>query len=131
MSDSKNNQDYARLKTLYSISKKLSIFKNVEESFAEVLQCAAESFPLTSAVLIEHWEQKPKTEAWFSENTPELVVGNAVANANSAYSYFSGISQVDEGGVKNIPPPLEKCLFMMKGRFSSISTKAAIILLFL
>ncbi len=93
--------DQHRLKTLYSISKKLSVFTTVNESFAEILECAAESFPLSSAVLIEHWEQEPRTAIWFSKNTPKEVVARAIENANSAYSFLSGTISGDTATPEN------------------------------
>ncbi len=81
-----------RLKTLYSISKKLSVFTRVEESFPDIVASAAESFPLTSAVLIEHWEKTPHTAIWSIKNISPEITSHAVANAKAAYSYFSGDS---------------------------------------
>jgi signal transduction histidine kinase len=87
-----HNSDYDRLRTLYNISKKLSTFKNVDESFAAIVACAAESFPLSSAVLIEHWESKPRTAVWFSAEASKSTVVKALLNAKTSYSYFAGAS---------------------------------------
>jgi signal transduction histidine kinase len=81
-----------RLRTLYSISKKLSLFTRIEDSFADIVACAAESFPLKSAVLIEHWESEPRTAIWSIENVTPEITTRAVQNAKHAYSYFSGAS---------------------------------------
>lgn len=84
--------DNERLKTLYSISKKLSVFRNVEESFSDIVTCAASSFPLMSAVLIEHWEKIPRTAVWFSDEASKETVANALLNAKTCYSFLSGAS---------------------------------------
>ncbi len=99
------SKDHLRLKTLYSIGKKLSVYTNVETSFADILQCAAEGFPLSSAVLIEHWEYKPLTAAWSSENTSDDEVAKAIANANKAYAYFSGNLYSGESESSDSGPP--------------------------
>jgi signal transduction histidine kinase len=93
--------DFRRLTTLYSISKKLSVFARVEESFAEILECAAESFPLSTAVLIEHWERRPRMTIWFAEGTPKEVVARAIENAKEAYTFLAdgpAGSEIDLGG---------------------------------
>ena len=113
MSDLKNDHqenDYQRLKTLYSISKKLSVFSRVEESFAEILECASECFPLSSAVLIEHWEHKPLTAAWFSKDTSKDVITKAIEHAKSAYSYLSGASIGQEAELINTMTPEKELL---------------------
>lgn len=89
-----HNSDHDRLKTLYSISKKLATFKSVEESFPAIINCAAESFPLMSAVLIEHWEEIPKAAVWFSAEASKSTVANALLSAKTNYSYLSGASEL-------------------------------------
>lgn len=89
-----HNNDYERLKTLYLISKKLSTFKSVDESFPEIVNCAAESFPLMSAVLIEHWEEIPKAAVWFSAEASKSTIANALLSAKTNYSYLSGASEL-------------------------------------
>jgi signal transduction histidine kinase len=93
--DNPNQDEYTRLKTLYLISKKLSTFKSIDESFGEIVSCASESFPLLTAVLIEHWEQKPKTAIWFSAEATKAQVTSALLNAKANYSYISGASEVE------------------------------------
>ncbi len=87
-----SQKDFNRLTTLYSISKKLSVFSKIEESFVEIVACAAECFPLSSAVLIEHWENEPHTAIWYPEEISHEVVTKAIRNAKEAYAYFSGAS---------------------------------------
>jgi signal transduction histidine kinase len=82
--------DYDRLKTLFSISQKLSVFKNVKDSFSDIITSAADGFPLLSAVLIEHWERVPHTVVWFSPGASKRTVASALLNAKTNYSYFTG-----------------------------------------
>ncbi len=84
------SEDFNRLKILYSVSKKLSVFNRVNESLADILECVSECFPLTTAVLIEHWEQRPQMTVWFAANTPKDVVSKAIENAKTAYSFLAG-----------------------------------------
>jgi signal transduction histidine kinase len=91
-SDEDQRKDLERLKTLYSISKKLSVFNRVDESFSEILQCASECFPLSSAVLIEHWETEPRTAIWTAEKISSEEIENALKNAKNVYSFFAGSS---------------------------------------
>lgn len=91
--DSHKN-DLERLKTLYSISKKLASFKSVTESFPDIVTSAAQSFPLKSAVLIEHWEEIPKAAVWFSAEASKITIANALLSAKTNYSYLSGASEL-------------------------------------
>ncbi len=82
--------NYERLRTLYSIGKSLSTFVSVEASFPHILKSAAEAFPLMSAVLIEHWENKPKIAVWFSSNGNYEEAAAATMHAKEAYCFLSG-----------------------------------------
>lgn len=103
--DNKQKKYIVRLETLYSISKKLSNFSTIEESFAEILRCTSECFPLVSAVLIEHWEAKPLTAVWFSEKTSKERVSKAIQNAKSSYSYLAGASTGQSDDLNNSITP--------------------------
>ncbi len=108
MSDLQNDHqeaDYQRLKTLYYISKKLSTFSTVEESFADILERVSECFPLSSAVLVEHWRVKPLTAVWFSGDTSRDLANKAIGHAKSAYSYLSGASLGQESELMNAVTP--------------------------
>ncbi len=82
--------DFHRLKTLYEVSKKLSLFTSVEESFTDILECVSECFPLKTAILIEHWEPKPRMTVWHAENISKDIVSRSIENAKSAYSHLIG-----------------------------------------
>lgn len=94
MNDSQNGQMKAhiRLRTLYGISQLLSTFESVEETFPKMLTNAAESFPLLTVVLIEHWDGKPKTTIWHSADATPEQVGQAISNAKKYYLYLTGDS---------------------------------------
>ena len=70
-SEIKPTENHKRLRTLYAVSKLLSNIVNVETSFSEILTSAAESFPLLTAVLIEHWEGRPRTTLWQSADATD------------------------------------------------------------
>lgn len=82
-----------RLKILYEISKHLAAFESVEITFPKILTAASETFPLVTAVLIEHWLEKPNTVIWHSSKATEEQVQKATSHARDAYSYMSGASQ--------------------------------------
>ncbi len=83
-------KDFNRLRILYSVSKKLSVFSRMDESFADILETVSECFPLTTAILIEHWEHKPRMTIWFAANTPKETIENAIVHAKSAYAFIAG-----------------------------------------
>ncbi len=82
-----------RLKTLYSISKYLSVFETVEKSFPKILEHVAESFPLFTAVLIDHWEKYPKTAVWNSSEAKEDQIEYAILHARNSFSYIIGATE--------------------------------------
>jgi signal transduction histidine kinase len=86
-----NEQTYLRLKTLYGISKVLSTFVSVEKSFPEILNLAADAFPLLNAVLIDHWDPLPTTAIWKSEACSLLQANHAILHAQDAYVYLSNL----------------------------------------
>jgi signal transduction histidine kinase len=86
-------KDYSRLKILYGISKILSNFVSIEESFPEILTLGSEGFPLLTAILIEHWEEKPRTTIWRAVDATDEQVDLATVNARKAYSYLAGNSR--------------------------------------
>ena len=94
-SEIKPTENHKRLRTLYAVSKLLSNIVNVETSFSEILTSAAESFPLLTAVLIEHWEGRPRTTLWQSADATDGQVEAAILNARNNYSYLSGASNSD------------------------------------
>lgn len=103
--------DYSRLKTLYGMSKLLSMFESVDTSFPEILSLAAEGFPLLTAVLIEHWEPEVKTAVWQSEEATQDQVDLATINARKSYSYLAGNThsqtedlQTDTVSQSELPP---------------------------
>lgn len=81
---------YVRLNALYHISKLLSEFGSIEDTFPKVLTSSAKTFPLLTAVLIDNWEGKPKTTIWHSELADHQQVIAATLNAREAYSFFKG-----------------------------------------
>lgn len=87
---SSHGNDNDRLRTLYSISQKLSNFKDVEESFTAIVSYAARCFPLLTAVLIEHWEKVPRTAVWCAPRASRGTVARALLNAKTSYSYLAG-----------------------------------------
>jgi signal transduction histidine kinase len=98
MSDLQHNEqkrELERLKILYSISQKLASFKNVEDSFTEIVGSAAECFPLISAVVIEHWEETPYTASWVSDKAATSAAADAIINAKHAYAYLAGTSSAE------------------------------------
>lgn len=101
-------KDLDRLKTLYSISKRLSVFTSVAESFADILDSASESFPILSAVLIEHWEDTPQTTVWFSETATQEMITKATLNAKKSYSFFSGATAGEAADLINAVTPENK-----------------------
>lgn len=86
-------KEYERLKTLYEIGKHLAAFESVEVTFPKILMCASETFPLLTAVLIEHWLEKPNTVVWHSSEATQDQVTKATAHARDVYSYMSGATE--------------------------------------
>lgn len=80
--------DYDRLKTLYSISKLLSKFVSIEETFPQIFRSVNDSIPLLSAVIIEHWERVPNTIIWHSPDTTTDRIFKAVSNSKQFYIYI-------------------------------------------
>lgn len=81
---------YVRLNSLYHISKLLAEFGSVESTFPKILTSAAKTFPLFTAVLIDNWEDKPKTTIWHSEFANHEQVIAATLNARETFSFLKG-----------------------------------------
>lgn len=81
---------FERLKTLYGISKLLSNFESVEESCPKIFSLVEKSFPLLSAVIIEHWDKRPKTTIWHSEDATSAQIEQSVLSAKRSYMYLAG-----------------------------------------
>jgi signal transduction histidine kinase len=96
---SEQKRELERLKILYSISQKLASFKNVEDSFTEIVGAAAECFPLISAVVIEHWDEVPNTAAWISDKAVQGASTEAIVHAKHAYSYLARASSVESNAL--------------------------------
>jgi signal transduction histidine kinase len=86
--------EYERLKAIYKVSKLLSTFVSVEETFPKILDLTSKVFPLLTAVLIEHWEQKTKTTIWHSADATQEQIDNGIANAKETYIFMSAPSQL-------------------------------------
>ncbi|HXH31933.1 MAG TPA: ATP-binding protein [Bacteriovoracaceae bacterium] len=108
--DNQSHKAHQRLRTLYSISKLLSVFTTVEESFTKIIMTASKSFPLLTAVLIENWELEPRTEVWFSADASEETVRKATTNARNAYSYLSGASEASAANFHTVEAPQNELL---------------------
>lgn len=93
------SKNYERLRTLYAVSKLLSNFESVENSFPEILTATSVSFPLLTAVLIEDWENFPKTTIWQSADATVDQVDKAILHARNAYIYISGASAIQSADI--------------------------------
>ena len=99
------NENHKRLRTLYAVSKLLSNIVNIEESFFEILTSAAESFPLLTVVLIDHWESKPRITLWQSADATDAQVEAAILTARNNYAYLLGASIINSDKIlKEITP---------------------------
>ncbi len=98
-------ESYRRLKNLYGISKLLSTFKTIDETFPQILQITSKTFPLLTAVLIEHWEKTPVTVVWHSADATQEQIDNALTRARLAYHYLTGFK--DDSQAQN--KALERC----------------------
>jgi len=83
---------YNRLNALYQISKLLSTFESVEDTFPKILTCGAKTFPLLTAVLVNNWENKTKTTIWHSEAATHEQVVSATLNARETFLYLTDVS---------------------------------------
>ncbi len=92
---------YDRLKILYRISKLLSSFDSVEETFPKIVALAAETFPLATVVLIDNWRSRPKTVVWHSKNATHEQTVAAALYASKLYAYLSNLEKIDDDFRKN------------------------------
>lgn len=95
LSPESSNIAYRQLRTLYGISKLLSTFESIEITFPKILALTAESFPLKSAVLIEHWDGQIKTSTWYSGDATDDQGGQSILNARHSYFYLTGNSELE------------------------------------
>lgn len=81
-------QNYERLRTLYGVSKLLARFESVTETFPRILNLAAETFPVSTVVLIDHWRGHTETSVWRAEEVSHEQSISAALNAREIYTYL-------------------------------------------
>ena len=94
-----NDEAYKRLKALYGISKLLGSLENVEKTFPEIFALAADTFPLTTAVLIECRQSEHRNFEWRSVNaTPEQLI-LASKHAEKGCDYICGEMDINSTSI--------------------------------
>jgi PAS domain S-box-containing protein len=105
--------DYTRvrLEHLYEISKRFLSFESAERTFDDVLAIAAQTLPLTSAVLIEELAGTSRMIVWPSESRDAAELESAKTNAQTIYGHLRGATpdaidarMIEEAGATILPP---------------------------
>lgn len=79
---------YDRLKCLYDISKCLVHFESTEKTVPKILSLVAGTFPLLSAVLVEHVAGAIVTTIWPTSGMTNEQQKAIVTNARASFAYL-------------------------------------------
>src|SRR5688572_6672910 len=106
-------QSQQRLLHLYEISRLLTTFESIEETFDRALGIVAETLPLSSATLIEERNGHLRMISWPSEDVDVEMMEAAKAHAETAFRYLVGarssepLDLHEESGRTALPQPVD------------------------
>ncbi len=88
-------QAYGRLEAMYEIGRLFAIFEDIEQTFAPVLDIAARTLPLRSAILIEVKDGHSRMKVWPSAGQDSEQMRASKEHVEAAYAYLVGAASTE------------------------------------
>ena len=112
------SEDYDRLRVLYTAGRLLARFESVESTFPKLLELCGNTFPITSAVLIERCGDSLVKADWRSPFASTAGVDAAIQNARKSFCFLTGQSLFDSAGAAAGPTSSGKLSAVKQGDVS-------------